>query len=76
MESVVNHTNWQLWLIPFLSFCPTATVLTVATLGAPHHRRLLAPHPRSGNARELAPAQAERFKERSAAERVNNLLKV
>ena len=36
---------------------------------------IIAPHPRGGDARELAPAQAQRFKERSAAERVNSLLK-
>jgi len=36
---------------------------------------IIAPHPRGGDGRELAPAQALRFKERSAAERVNSLLK-
>ncbi len=36
---------------------------------------IIAPHPRSGDALELAPAQAQRFKERSAAECVNSLLK-
>ena len=39
------------------------------------HVPLIAPHPRGGDTRELAPAQAARFKERSAAERVNSLLK-
>ena len=36
---------------------------------------IIAPHPRGGEARELSPSDAERFKERSAAERVNSLLK-
>lgn len=36
---------------------------------------IITPHPRRGEARELAPAAAQRFKERSAAERVNSLLK-
>lgn len=36
---------------------------------------IIAPHPRGGDARALAPAPALRFKERSAAERVNRLLK-
>lgn len=36
---------------------------------------IIDPHPRGGDARELPPAQAERFKERSSAERVNSLLK-
>jgi hypothetical protein len=39
------------------------------------HVPIIDPHPRSGNARDLEPAHAERFKERSAAERVNSLLK-
>ena len=39
------------------------------------HVPIIAPHPRSGDARELAPDRAERFKERTAAERVNSLLK-
>jgi hypothetical protein len=36
---------------------------------------IIAPNRRSGPARELAPAQAQRFKERSTSERVNSLLK-
>ncbi len=32
-------------------------------------------HPRGGEKRPFAPAQAERYKERSASERVNSLLK-
>ncbi len=36
---------------------------------------IIDPHPRNGEARELAPTQAERFKERTSAERVNSLLK-
>jgi hypothetical protein len=39
------------------------------------HVPIIDPHPRNGEARELAPAPAERFKERSSAERVNSLLK-
>lgn len=39
------------------------------------HVPLIAANPRAGERRELAPAQAERFHERSAAERVNSLLK-
>ena len=39
------------------------------------HVPIIDPHPRGGEPRELAPAQALRFKERSAAERVNSLLK-
>jgi hypothetical protein len=39
------------------------------------HVPIIDPHPRSGDARELAPARALRFKQRSAAERVNSLLK-
>ena len=39
------------------------------------HVPIIDPHPRGGAGRELEPAQAERFKERSAAERVNSLLK-
>lgn len=39
------------------------------------HVPIIDPHPRNGEARELAPAQAERFKERTSAERVNSLLK-
>ena len=35
----------------------------------------IAPHPRGGNKLPLAPAEAARFKERNAAERVNSLLK-
>ena len=36
---------------------------------------IIDPHPRGGDKLPLAPAQAARFKERSAAERVNRLLK-
>ena len=36
---------------------------------------IIDPHPRGAEQGPLAPAQAERFKERSAAERVNRLLK-
>ena len=39
------------------------------------HVPIIDPHPRGGEKVPLAPAQAERFKERSAAERVNSLLK-
>lgn len=39
------------------------------------HVPIIDPHPRSGDKLPLAPAQKERFKERSAAERVNSLLK-
>ena len=39
------------------------------------HVPIIDPHPRGGDKLPLAPAQAERFKERSAAERVNSLLK-
>ena len=39
------------------------------------HVPLVDPHPSNGEARELAPAQSERFKERTSAERVNSLLK-
>ena len=39
------------------------------------HVPIIAPHPRGGDARELSPSDAARFKERSAAERVNSLLK-
>lgn len=39
------------------------------------HVPLIDPHPRSGDARALAPAQAIRFEARTAAERVNSLLK-
>lgn len=39
------------------------------------HVPIIDPHPRGGDKLPLAPAQAARFKERSAAERVNSLLK-
>jgi len=39
------------------------------------HVPIIDPHPRRGEKIPLAPAQAQRFKERSAAERVNSLLK-
>jgi hypothetical protein len=39
------------------------------------HVPIIDPHPRGAEKVPLAPAQAERFKERSAAERVNSLLK-
>ena len=39
------------------------------------HVPIIDPHPRGGDKLPLAPAQALRFKERSAAERVNSLLK-
>lgn len=39
------------------------------------HVPIIDPHPRGGNKLPLAPAEAARFKERSAAERVNSLLK-
>jgi hypothetical protein len=39
------------------------------------HVPIIDPNPRGGEKVPLAPAQAERFKERSAAERVNSLLK-
>ena len=39
------------------------------------HVPIIDPHPRGGDKLPLAPAQAQRFKERSAAERVNSLLK-
>ena len=39
------------------------------------HVPIIDPHPRDGDKLPLAPAQALRFKERSAAERVNSLLK-
>ena len=39
------------------------------------HVPIIDPHPRRGDARELEPAHAARFKERTAAERVNSLLK-
>ena len=39
------------------------------------HVPIIDPNPRSGEKRPLAPAQAERFKQRSASERVNSLLK-
>lgn len=39
------------------------------------HVPIIDPNPRRGDARELEPAHAERFKERTAAERVNSLLK-
>ena len=39
------------------------------------HVPIIDPNPRGGDKVPLAPAQAERFKERSAAERVNSLLK-
>ena len=39
------------------------------------HVPIIDPHPRNGEARELEPAHAERFKERTAAERVNSRLK-
>ena len=37
--------------------------------------RIIDPHPRGGDKLPLAPAEKERFKERTAAERVNSLLK-
>ena len=39
------------------------------------HVPVIDPHPRGGDKLPLAPAEALRFKERSAAERVNSLLK-
>lgn len=39
------------------------------------HVPIIDPHPRGGEARALEPAHAARFKERSAAKRVNSLLK-
>lgn len=39
------------------------------------HVPIIDPHPRKGVPRELAPACAKRFQERTAAERVNSLLK-
>ncbi len=39
------------------------------------HVPIIDPHPRGGEKLPLAPAQAQRFKERSASERVNSLLK-
>src|ERR1035441_4973828 len=39
------------------------------------HVPIIAPNPRGGEKRPLAPAEARRFKERSASERVNSLLK-
>lgn len=39
------------------------------------HVPIIDPHPRGGPARALEPAHAARFKERTAAERVNSLLK-
>ena len=39
------------------------------------HVPIIDPHPRGGNNLPLAPAEAARFKERSAVERVNSLLK-
>ncbi|MEQ2010173.1 MAG: transposase [Limisphaerales bacterium] len=39
------------------------------------HVPIIDPHPRGADKLPLAPAQKERFKERSAAERVNSLLK-
>jgi hypothetical protein len=39
------------------------------------HVPIIDPHPRGGDPVELEPAQAERFKERTAAERVNSRLK-
>ena len=39
------------------------------------HVPIIDPHPRGGEKIPLAPAQAQRFKERSASERVNSLLK-
>lgn len=39
------------------------------------HVAIIDPNPRGGEKIPLAPAQAQRFKERSAAERVNSLLK-
>jgi hypothetical protein len=39
------------------------------------HVPLIDHHPRGGEKRPFAPAQAERYKERSASERVNSLLK-
>ena len=39
------------------------------------HGPIIDPNPRRGEKIPLAPAQAQRFKERSAAERVNRLLK-
>ena len=39
------------------------------------HVPIIDPHPRGGDKLPLAPAEAARFKERSAAERVNSLLK-
>ena len=36
---------------------------------------IIDPHPRGGDKIPLAPAQAQRFKERTAAERVNRRLK-
>lgn len=39
------------------------------------HVAIIDPNPRGGEKIPLAPAQAERFKQRSAAERVNSLLK-
>jgi len=41
----------------------------------PGHVPLIDPNPRRGEQSPLAPAQQQRFKERSAAERVNRLLK-
>ena len=39
------------------------------------HVPIIDPHPRGGEKLPFAPAQAQRFKERSASERVNSLLK-
>jgi hypothetical protein len=39
------------------------------------HVPIIDPNPRGGEKLPLAPAQAQRFKERSASERVNSLLK-
>ena len=39
------------------------------------HVPIIDPHPQRGEKIPLAPAPAQRFKERSAAERVNSLLK-
>jgi hypothetical protein len=39
------------------------------------HVQIIDPHPCGGEKLPFAPAQAQRFKERSASERVNSLLK-
>lgn len=41
----------------------------------PGHVPIIDPNPRGGEKTPFAPAQAQRFKQRSASERVNSLLK-